>query len=614
MAACLPGTAESARALQRLRQADHLSATLGSTVFQNATWTRYKEGIEFVNALSQQFASTKTMPWKQVLSAFLQYRDMDDVIRRILDVIDNNDIDTDNYYAGLFNEATVPNIQLVGALVGTNLDDPSVQGMGVLILSKLYQFKAVAPVQAEHAMYEKHLTLAKAALSRPTRQHGAVFSALRLVVAIVFSQRQEQIVFEVANKIDLMSTIFDVQYQFSMRENLLLLCDQVSTQLLPHWTAPVLVETHAHPDALHIIMASVQSSPVSRLNKEVACRQLYLLIASNARALQITHDVVLFVANMIREAQFRPSPYATDMRTHDLWSFLEEMMGTASCGLFERSFSMRFLLRSLVAHTSTYNHFATGYDRTVGNTVRRICQLVLGLMKETPGTAVRDQFLASDGLSILFNVIHNHCNEGAMLELGPALGVCMDMLLYLFGTNDGTAELYLTMSTRQHARVLTQFAYGFPDDTLLCANISKFIRQTLINGAPDDENQCTLSRLRDLEKMLLVLLLLSAKDKIFFADNNYVMVVMLKVMTYTFNLYTDNLPHLQALGENTAEYTAALSNMVASLDKMNFNIERLNGYSFVRYHEETSQIKYVQATQAYRAPFDDGGNANAMQI
>jgi len=228
-------------------------------------------------------------------------------------------------------------------------------------------------------------------------------------------------------------------------------------------------------------------------------------------------------------------------------------------------------------------------------------------MKETPGTAVRDRFLASDGLSILCNVIHNHCNEGAMLELRPALGVCMDMLLYLFGTNDGTAELHLTMSTRQHARVLRPFAFGFPESTLLSANISKFMRQTLINGAPDDENECTLSRLRDLEKMLSVLLLLSTKDKIFFANDNYAMVVMLKVMTHTFTLYTDELPHLHALGENTTEYTAALSNMVASLDKMNSNIERLNGYSFVRHHEETSQIKYVEATQAYR-------DANAMQM
>jgi hypothetical protein len=618
-----PATKEYARALQKLRQTNHMSAAFGKNVFENETWTRYKNGIEFVHEFTQELETTKKMPWSKVLVAFFKYRDMEDVIRRILEVIDNdyhNSL-TENYYTDLFPEASVDNIQLVGALVGIYPDNSLVQGMGPLILSKMYSFKTVALSPQDNDMYKKHLTLAQTALSRPDRQHGVVFSMLNLIVAIMDSDHGLQIGVDLANEIDLMSTIFDVQYQISKNENLLKLCDRVSTRLLPHWTDPVQMETRAHPGALHIIMASVHAKPASLFNKEVACRQLHLWIASNPHTLRITHDVVLFVANMIREAQFRPSQNRFDMRAHDLWKFVQVMMDSTHTtphtyadrlGLLERSFSMQFLLLSLSTHTSIRNEFRNPYEMTIGKTVRHICELALTLMIKTEGTVVRDLFLKLDGISVLFTVIHNQCNEGRMDEPGPALENCMDILIYIFGTNDGTAELYLTMSTRQHARVLRKFAYGLPDSTIYCDNISTFIRKTLIDATPGDKEECTISRLMDLEKMLWVLLLLSTKDKIFFADDTYAMVEMLKMMTYTFNMYTRELPRLHAQGEVVTDYTVCLRDMVMSLDKMNSNIERSNGYSFVRYHEERWDMKYVETTQAYRAPFDD--DQNAMHI
>ena len=623
-----PTTKEYARVLQKLRQTNHMSAAFGKNVFENETWTRYKNGIEFVHELTQELETTKKIPWSKVLVSFSNYRDIEDVIRRILEVIDNdyhnsptdNSL-TDNYYTDLFPEASMDNMQLVGALVGIYSDNSVVQGMGVLILSKMYSSNTVALSPQDNDMYKKHLTLAKTALSRPDRQHGAVFSNLHLVVAIMDSDHGIQIGVDLANKIDLMSTIFDVQYQFCMYEDLLKLCDHVSTRLLPHWTDPVQMETRAHPGAPHIIMASSHARPSSIFNKQVACRQLHLWIASNPHTLRITHDVVSFVANMIREAQFRPSNVLFDMRAHDLWKFVQVMMDSTHTTphtyadrlrLLERSFSMQFLLLSLSTPTITRNEFRSAYEMTIGNTSRHICELALTLMIKTAGTVVRDLFLKLDGISILFTVMDNHCNKCRTNVLGPALEVCMDILIYIFGTNDGTAELHLTMSTRQHARVLRKFAYGFGNRNIGCDNISTFIRKRIHGATPGNVEECTISRLMDLEKLLWVFLLLSTKDEIFFANDTHAMVEMLKMMTSTFDMYTRELPRLHAQGEVVTDYTVCLRDMVMSLDKMNSNIERSNGYSFVRFHDKKWDMKYVEVTQAYRAPFDH--DENAMHI
>ena len=608
----MPVSGEWAAALQRLRCSNNSCRQMGASVFMEPKWVEYRNGVDFVARLKTDIVADVDGLWTGVLQALDRYIDIEDVISKILLVIQTHmgNANINNYYTVLSEEASLAHIRIVGGVVTTYPRNLLVQHIGFLVLSKMYQYASDQTPVREDMGYKRYVSAAITALSLPNRTANTVFACMQMLRQIDVIHDTALAELESENGTDIMSAIFDAQHNFSRNMNVLRDCDFLSVQLLPKWTAPVRVETQESPSALHIIMACMDENPASRFHQEVACRQLSLLVLNNTSTLVITHDTMTLVANVIRPYQQSIFVSTDKTQEHDAWTFLHAILGRTETiqdqdevlSLFQRSFSMDFLLRSLVTHTCRRNEFRNSYERTIGQTALRICRMVLLMLEHTTDGMARDRFFKANGISIIMNVVYNHCNQGRMTALGPALAVCMDILLHALAPNNCNTENELTVSTRKHKKIMKRFAYAFTDDTSPTDNLPSFIRSTLLIAIEANNDGPTIERLRVYEQMLMVLLLLSGRDRLFFEDCSLDMASLLSKIIEVFGVYSHAIAALDAQGRDTRQYTVCLRNMVHSVDLMDSNVALLNNYSFVQIHDSNAQTTYLQATRAYRTP------------
>jgi len=229
-------------------------------------------------------------------------------------------------------------------------------------------------------------------------------------------------------------------------------------------------------------------SPGDKLVHSIACKQLDVFATHNAPALLLTHEIMLCVSNMIRDQQMKMNGPAYNSQQYTLWKLIDAGIdavgpGNVSRELYEAlqtSFSVTFLLRTLVFFTSAEKVACPGEQtREISETIHRVCRLIrfrIQYESDNGGAhAILQRFLDTNGISVLIDTIH-HQSEGVAQKVEiSTVFACVNILLHVFGRNDGAQDKYLLEPCVGRTRPLMQFAFGRHESDRNTTTLPQFI-------------------------------------------------------------------------------------------------------------------------------------------
>jgi len=603
----MPVSMEGANGIKNFLRTSHRHREMGAHAFGSDQWTKYKEALGYITLLKTYKQDGGSIHWKYILAKLDEYKDFETVISTILLTIrvSNRLLDPNDEFPA---EATVQNIEIVGRTLQKYPQNCIIQEEGCALLNKLYRHAWGQPHLAADHDCDHHIKLAVESMWIPDRTVESITAAMQLLLAIHEINKHALAGFVADTSKDIMSTIFDVQYEFPEHTELTMLCRKFSRLLLPTWTAPVAEETAENPGALKIILVCMQENPASRYHLAVLCEQLSLLAVNNSGTLRVTEETMAFVANTIQTKQLGIMVDVYDEREHHLWQFMGAVAHTTDpnhvsnefLNNFQSWFNVEFLLISLSIHTKTYNHMNSEYDLLVNNTVGIICRMILMLVVRIDRNIDRDRLLTPDGMSTLMNAIDNHRNTSGDV-LGAGHLPCIKILAHMFGANDNTVDTHLTISTRQNPVELRRFGYSTNHNTYRrISSLPDFIKLTLEFMIHTTRTYYGMHFTETLERTTGLLATLFCKGELF-CVGIWGCCNIIDELFPVIGTYNQMIDDAQTNGLDVQSYTAAIINTVNNVDRMLIAAKQHKRNTTTDHFHENRFVHYLNITQRYRA-------------
>jgi hypothetical protein len=507
-------------------------AAVAKDVLTSANWNEFKKGQHTVKILSTQ-VRVEEVDWMPIMACLNSYRQYEDVMTALFELIARQITSRgiENAFTGLSHEKSLEIIQALAVVLEEYPRNRELNSSGVCFLDLLYLYRKEDILGATER-FKEHMTIAIKFLAnfQNIERIDGVVGALRLIIRINTFSNTTLIALTESSEMDVIKIILDIQLRHREGWNVQTFCSELLGIVLRIRRTGVRLLHMQSPTPVDLILGYMKISPGHKAIHDIACSQLDLLVTYNTARITLTHDILLFVSNIIRDQQMKMNGLEYNSQQYALWKFVDAGIGAIDSYIVSKelydalhtSFSITFLLRTLVFFMSTAKvHPSMSYkeNRETTEIIHRVCKLIRFRIRFESDNACEktslQRLIDNNGVSVLMDTIYHQSGQ-VVQELNiSTVFVCVNILLQVFEKNDGAQEKYLVEPLVSQPRALMQFAFGKHMPIRKTQNLPHFIASNFVETNLIIDNLCDHEYIRGISDTIKLLWVFSSGGALF---------------------------------------------------------------------------------------------------